>query len=111
MTRGFPPGFTTANELPLTSPSTRSAKRFASARQSRAGAASNAEGPGVSSNDLRKFRDSGVIFAVGWERGKGRGTEVRCLAPAGAEIQLQEFGALDRVGPVGWNGDEAQRRV
>jgi cytoskeleton protein RodZ len=47
MSRGAPPGWTEAMELPLTSARTSSAKPCTSSRQTRAGAASNPEGPGV----------------------------------------------------------------
>ena len=50
---GEPPGFTSAMLLPATSVVT-SAKARASSRQTRAGADSNPEGPGVSSRRLRK---------------------------------------------------------
>jgi hypothetical protein len=61
MTRGRPAPLSVANEFPATSARTSSAKRCASARHTRAGAASKAEGPGVSSRDLRKASDSGVM--------------------------------------------------
>ena len=61
ITRGRPPGFTIAYELPATSARTSSAKDCASFRHARAGAASKDEGPGVSSRDLRNARDSGVM--------------------------------------------------
>ena len=64
MSLGLPSGFNVAKELPPTSAWTESATFLASARQIRAGAASNEEGPGVSSNDFRKASDSGVMGPV-----------------------------------------------
>jgi len=60
MSRGRPSGFRVAKELPPTSAVTESTSFSASALQIRAGAASNDEGPGVSSRDFRKASDSGV---------------------------------------------------
>src|SRR5678815_593274 len=89
-----------AHELPVASASTLAPRADASSRQRRAGARSNADGPGRSSRDLRKTSDSGRTachhfldpgpqlvheFTAGF-RGGGRpfrmaeGTGGRCLA-------------------------------
>src|SRR5690606_21205425 len=62
ITRGTPPGLRMANELPLTSDSTLSAIRSASARQIRAGAISYPLGPGASSSASRKANERSVII-------------------------------------------------
>src|SRR5438552_11298376 len=85
ITRGRPSGLSVANELPATSVSTLSAKRSASARQTRAGAASKADGPGVSRRDVRKASDSGVMVVDDIWDAKGRGHGRQCLAPAAVE--------------------------
>src|SRR5690606_1761222 len=69
MTRGDPPTPTVAYELPLTSTSTRSAKRPASSLQTRAAAASNPLGPGVSRSCFRKSSD-GTFTSSGADRRK-----------------------------------------
>src|SRR2546426_5330001 len=97
ITRGRPPRLTVANELPLTSPSTPSAKRSASVRHSRAGADSKADGPGVSSSDFRNVSESGFMVTGN-------------LAPPG-EVELEILGPGDRVGAIWRNGEEAELRV
>src|SRR2546430_1228798 len=56
MSRGVPVAFTVATELPCTSAVTWSANALTSSRQTRAGAVSNPDGPGVSSSRFRKAR-------------------------------------------------------
>ena len=52
-----------------------------------AGAASKDDGPGVSSRDLRKASDSGLMIgAVREVKGGRRGA--RCLPPPGCQVQL-----------------------
>src|SRR5688572_6110939 len=62
---GAPAGFTVAMLLPATSPRT-SAKAAASSRQTRAGADSNPDGPGVSSRRLRKAIEESLNMTVRW---------------------------------------------
>src|SRR5712691_1068872 len=111
ITRGRPPGLTVARELPLTSACTSPANPLASVRQSRAGAASKAEGPGVSRRVLRNERDSGLMAASGMGTAKGRGGGPGCLPLIGAQRQLQKDRAVDRIGPVGRDRAESQRLV
>src|SRR5690242_735573 len=89
---GRSPPLRLAKEFPATSACTESANFSASARQIRPGAASNDEGPGVSSSVFRKAIDSGV-------------TEYR------AQEQLEEQCGLYRVGPVGWYVGEPELTV
>src|SRR5215208_4546189 len=58
ISRGPPLPSSRAKEFPATSACTASANLSASARQTRAGAASNDEGPGVSSSRFRKAKES-----------------------------------------------------
>src|SRR3954452_3685589 len=109
MTRGRPGELSVAYELTLTSPRTSSANRSASLRHSRAGAASNAEGPGVSRSDLRNASDSGLMIGTVREV-KGRRRGPRCLPPRG-EGPLQEDGPRTRVVTVRGNGPEPHRSV
>src|SRR6266540_4574787 len=67
MSRGAPWGLSAAMELPCTSAFTSSAKALNSSRQTRAGAVSKPEGPGVSSS---RFRNSSVVFVMGGRRWK-----------------------------------------
>src|SRR5690242_6379683 len=92
MRRGRSPPLRLAKQFPATSASTESANFSASARQIRPGAASNDEGPGVSSSVFRKAIDSGV-------------TEYR------AQEQFEEQCGLYRVGPVGWYFGEPELPV
>ena len=64
ISRGLPLGLRAATELPCTSASTLSANPLTSSRQTRAGACSNPEGPGVSSSFLRKPSVEIVIAAT-----------------------------------------------
>src|ERR671914_2560107 len=92
ITRGppFPP--TCASELPATSACTDWANRPASARQTRAGAASKAEGPGVSSSRLRNASDSAFTDRT-------------------VQLQLEKHRACDRVLPVRLDGMKAEPLV
>src|SRR5690242_6094270 len=110
ITRGRPAPLSVANEFPATSPRTSSAKRCASVRQSRAGAASNADGPGVSSSDLRKASDSGVMV-IGWKSDKGRGHDPTCLPLGATQGQLEKLGAGNWVVPVRGDGPEAETLI
>src|SRR5829696_3779787 len=82
---GAPFGFTTARLLPATSFET-SANAPASSRQTRAGADSNPEGPGVSRSRFRKAMEDSESMRVHWEnddplhlnRGR-RGSAVRTI--------------------------------
>src|SRR5262245_2324357 len=61
MSRGDPFAFTTATELPCTSALTASANLPTSSRQTRAGAASKPDGPGVSSS---RFKNSTLLLVM-----------------------------------------------
>src|SRR5687767_8139716 len=63
---GAPAGLTVAILLPATSPRT-SAKAAASSRQTRAGADSNPDGPGVSSRRFRNAMEESLNMRVDWE--------------------------------------------
>ena len=106
MTRGRPPGFRVAKELPATSARTSSASGSASARQTRAGAASKAEGPGVSSRDLRKASDSGVMAALS----EGQSREAFVVYPARSSSS-QESGTGYGIVPVRRDLLEAEREI
>src|SRR3954463_629988 len=110
MTRGRPGELSVAYELPLTSPRTSSANRSASLRHSRAGAASNAEGPGGSRSDLRNASDSGLMIGTVREV-KGRRRGPRCLPPRDGEVQLKEDGTSNGVVTVWGNRPESHRPV
>src|ERR671938_139780 len=88
---GEPLGLAVAMLLPATSPRT-SAKRCASSRHRRAGAASKPEGPGVSRRRLRKAREvSGNMGSLG---------EGHCVARLGLleEPRVHDLGQrLDAV--------------
>src|SRR5947199_21018 len=82
MSRGVPVAFTVATELPCTSAVTWSANALTSSRQTRAGAVSNPDGPGVSSSRFRKARVSRVMAWTGWvSRGVRGDGAARCRPP------------------------------
>src|SRR3982751_4557352 len=98
---GDPPGFTVAMLLPATSPRT-SANDRASSRQTRAGAVSKPDGPGVSRRRFRKASEGWEIIERSYcgER-VARDEEVVIRGRAAAQGRYEVGGGMWEVG--GWS--------